>query len=191
VRRRERPALVRRRGEDLRLRLAALNARQPFLNPILAYFFGSPGLGTWKPSKEPLLSYALMRRYSKKRPPVKAHEGATQLCPVLLDPESLLVRVAPVAGFFPLFARINEVLIDFASTGARFNVCNHPSLQYRLPVSCLLLLHLDTSSPHLAHFIRPAPRSGRPCRAPRVPGQLPPCIGGLIRRGLFVRTVRR
>ena len=56
VRRRERPALVRRRGEDLRLRLAALKARQPFLNPILAYFLGSPGLGTRSPSKEPLLS---------------------------------------------------------------------------------------------------------------------------------------
>jgi len=52
---------VRRRGlgEALRRpRLAALKARQPFLNPILAYFLGSPGLGTWKPSKEPLLSYA-------------------------------------------------------------------------------------------------------------------------------------
>ena len=29
-----------------RLRLAALKARQPFLKPILAYFFGRPGLAT-------------------------------------------------------------------------------------------------------------------------------------------------
>ena len=38
----------RRRGEveDLRLRLAALKARQPFLKPILAYFLGRPGRAT-------------------------------------------------------------------------------------------------------------------------------------------------
>lgn len=36
-------ALVRRGFE--RLRFAALKAFQPFLNPILAYFLGSPGLG--------------------------------------------------------------------------------------------------------------------------------------------------
>jgi len=55
-----RRATERRRGEvvalRLRDRLAALNARQPFLKPILANFRGSPGLGTWKPSREPLLS---------------------------------------------------------------------------------------------------------------------------------------
>jgi len=53
--------MARRRGlgEALRRpRLAALKARQPFLNPILAYFLGSPGLGTRVPSKEPLLSDA-------------------------------------------------------------------------------------------------------------------------------------
>ena len=33
-----------------RLRFDALNARQPFLNPILAYFLGSPGLGTKRDS---------------------------------------------------------------------------------------------------------------------------------------------
>jgi len=53
---------ARRRGEVVALRLrdrfAALKARQPFLNPILAYFLGSPGLGTRVPSKEPLLSDA-------------------------------------------------------------------------------------------------------------------------------------
>jgi len=57
-----RRATERRRGEVVALRprdrLAALKARQPFLNPILAYFLGRPGLGTWKPSKEPLLSDA-------------------------------------------------------------------------------------------------------------------------------------
>jgi len=41
---------VRRRlvGDTLRVRdrFAALKARQPFLNPILAYFLGSPGFGT-------------------------------------------------------------------------------------------------------------------------------------------------
>ena len=59
VRRRVWTARRRGLGEALRRpRLAALNARQPFLNPILAYFLGSPGLGTWKPSREPLLSNA-------------------------------------------------------------------------------------------------------------------------------------
>jgi len=56
-----RRATERRRGEvvalRLRARLDALKARQPFLKPILANFRGNPGLGTWKPSKEPLLSY--------------------------------------------------------------------------------------------------------------------------------------
>ena len=52
---------ARRRGEEAlrpRDRFAALKARQPFLNPILAYFLGSPGFGTRVPSKEPLLSDA-------------------------------------------------------------------------------------------------------------------------------------
>jgi len=55
-----RRATERRRGDEAlrRPRLAALKARQPFLNPILAYFLGSPGLGTRVPSKEPLLSDA-------------------------------------------------------------------------------------------------------------------------------------
>jgi len=33
----------------------------------------------------------------------------------------------------------------------------HSFLQYRLPVSCLLLLHWDTSSPHLAQIIGTLP----------------------------------
>ena len=56
---RRRLTVVRRRLEGdrrVRLRLAALKARQPFLKPILAYFFGSPGLGTQEPSREPHLS---------------------------------------------------------------------------------------------------------------------------------------
>jgi len=47
---RRRVTVLRRRlvGDTRRVRdrFAALKARQPFLNPILAYFLGSPGLGT-------------------------------------------------------------------------------------------------------------------------------------------------
>jgi len=47
---RRRVTVLRRRlvGDTLRvrLRLAALKARQPRAKPILAYFLGSPGFGT-------------------------------------------------------------------------------------------------------------------------------------------------
>ena len=39
-----------------RARLDALKARQPFLNPILAYFLGSPGLGTRKANRDSHIS---------------------------------------------------------------------------------------------------------------------------------------
>ena len=97
---------TRRRGEVVALRprerFAALKARQPFLNPILAYFFGSPGFAMpCKASRHPHLR------------------------------ETHLIRVALVTGLFPLFTCINEVLIDFTSTGARVNVCDHSSSSAR------------------------------------------------------------
>ena len=75
-----------------------------------------------------------MRNYSKKRPSVKAHEGAAQLGRVLLDPESLLVGVALVAVLRPLAPAIDEVLENLAPTRARLNVCNHSSSSARSAV---------------------------------------------------------
>jgi len=72
-----------------------------------------------------------MRNYSKKRPSVKAHEGAAQLCRVLLDPESLLVGVALMAVLRPLTTGIDEVLENLAPARARINVCNHSSSSAR------------------------------------------------------------
>ena len=101
MRRRERPALVRRRGEDLRLRLAALKARQPFLKPILAYFFGRPG------------------RATRLRLTSGIKVGQLLTCYLLL------IRVALVTGFHPFFTSIDKILVNFAAAGMRSDMANH------------------------------------------------------------------
>jgi len=86
----------------MRLRLAALKAFQPFLNPILAYFLGSPGLGIAR------VGLALGIKVGQ-----------------LLTCYLLLIRVALVAGFNPLFTSIDKILVNLAAAGMRSNVGNH------------------------------------------------------------------
>ena len=90
----------RRLVEDLRLRLAALNARQPFLKPILAYFLGSPSIGTRLPVASGIKVGELLNYF-------------------------LLIWMALVAGLNPLFSSINKILIDFTAAGARSDMANH------------------------------------------------------------------
>ena len=86
-----------------RLRLAALKARQPFLKPILAYFFGRPGLATRLQIASGIKVGQLLTCYF------------------------LLVWVTLVTGFDPLFPSINKILVNFAAAGMRSDVGNHIS----------------------------------------------------------------
>jgi hypothetical protein len=113
----------------MRLRLAALKAFQPFLNPILAYFLGSPGLGIAR------VGLALG---------IKVGQLLTYF---------LLIGMALVTRLYPFFPCIDKIFVNFAAAGMRSNVGNHITPAQTGHVRLCLVHCLHTWRKRFASFI--------------------------------------
>ena len=99
-------------GEE-RFRFAALNARQPRLKPILAYFFGSPGRATDRPYLSSYLMIEVSYAYDKPILYTYCSNGFA------MGEESDLIDFGPSERYLPalkegeaLTFRLNDVGVD-------------------------------------------------------------------------------